>query len=406
MKRRLKPSIIITAILCAVAIGGYATYASLNSNDQAAANIEPAAGPGAPSGPMPVITIQVKPQAVTVWKDYSGRLEPVEFADIQPQVSGMITDVRFEDGQTVTEGDILYVIDPRPFKAAANAAKADLQSARNRMDLAEKELTRAQDLIATKAISKRVLDERTNERDVAKASVESAKAHLETTQINLDYAYVKAPISGRVSRVEIKKGNLVEAGPNAPILTSIVSNDKIYAEFEMDESTYLKSVRSMARNKEQESTIAVEMNLPSDDQTYKGAIYSFDNQLDVASGTIRARALFDNHDGALLPGMFVTVKIASLDNGDKILVPERAIGTDQARRFVYVVDDNSMVTYREVQLGESSADQRIILSGLTSGDQVITEGVLRIRPGMPVQIQTEGAQNENPAANPANQNTQ
>lgn len=364
----------VVAALCIG--GGYYFFQS----DKANAN---PAEDGAPKA-MPVTVEVVAPESVQIWNQYSARLEAVNFAEIRPQVSGTITEVKFEDGQSVQKGDVLYVIDPRPFEAALDQAKAELNISKNQSSLTWKELKRAKELIKTNAISKRILDERSSAHSVAASSVKAAEARVERAQIDLDYAYVKAPIDGRLSRAEIKEGNLVDAGPGAPVLTTIVSTDGIYADFEVDEQSYLKYIRSSARDRAAENQIPVKLILNNDSYEYSGFIYSFDNQIDASSGTIRARALFSNEDETLLPGMFASVKMGTPESQDKIMIAERAIGTDQNRKFVYVVNDQNMVEYREVKIGQSILGDRIILSGLSSGDRVITEGIIRIRPGMPV----------------------
>lgn len=338
---------------------------------------------------MPVTVETVASKPIQIWNDYSARLEAVDFAEIRPQVSGTITEVKFEDGQMVEEGDVLFVIDPRPYEADVNQAKAELQVAKNQSAFSWKELKRANELIKKDAISERVLDERRNAHSVAVATVKAVEARLRSAEIDLDYAHIKAPISGRISRAEIKEGNLVEAGGNAPVLTSIVSKQKVYADFEVDEKSYLKYVRNSARNLSEEHKIPVKLSLSGDAVEYEGFIQSFDNQIDVSSGTIRARALFDNEDGALLPGMFASVKMGTPSSVDQILIGERAIGTDQSRKFVYVVNEQNMVEYRVVTIGESIEGQRVISSGLSDGDKVITEGIIRIRPGMPVMPQAK-----------------
>jgi len=333
---------------------------------------------------MPVKVDVMALESVKIWRDFSARIEAVELADIRPQVSGRITDIQFKDGQIVKKGDVLYVIDPRPYKATLNQVKAELSATQTDLNLANKELNRAKGLIETNAISQRILDERQSRVKSARADVERAKAMVEQAQINLDYAYVKAPFTGKIGRADIKIGNVVEASVNAPVLTSIVATDHVYADFEVDEQTYLKLVKS------KNNDIPVELSLGSDRSlVYNGVIDSFDNKLDVNSGTIRARAKFDNKDDLLIPGMFAHVKIADTNNDNLILVKETAIGTDQDRKFVYVVGDNNMVQYREVVLGESQNGSRVITSGLSEGDKVIVEGLIKIRPNMPVTPQIQ-----------------
>lgn len=330
----------------------------------------------------------VDPKPTQVWKEFSGRLVAVDYVELRPQVSGRVQEIKFEDGQLVETGDVLYVIEPDRYEAVLSQAKAELTAVQNQLNFAQKELDRGEELIKTNDIPKRLLDERISARNVAKASVQNAKSGVRTAQINRDYAYVKAPISGRVSRAEITKGNLVEAGPNAPVLTSIVSNQGIYADFEVDEPTYLRYVRAGARGLNAENKIPVRMSLKKNgEQPYEGVIHTFDNRIDPTSGTIRARAFFANQDEKLLPGMAVSVNMGSAKEEKLITVTERAIGTDQDRKYVYVVSPGNKATYREVKLGESVDGSRIITSGLNAGEKVITEGIMHIRPDTPVNPQ-------------------
>jgi len=340
--------------------------------------------PGANAKPqaMPVEIAIIEEQDKRLWKDFSGRLTAVDYVEIRPQATGLITEVKFEDGQSVTKGDILYVIDPRPLKAALAIANADLIVAQNQYDLADKEYTRAEDLIKKKVISQRIYDERMNTKLVANSTVKRAEAQVSEAKINLSHAYVKAPVSGRVSRAEITQGNLVSAGPNAPLLTSIVSRDRIYADFEVDEQTYLHYMRGISSDSEIGHKIPVELRLQENDLVYQGKIHAFDNRIDPASGTIRVRAVFDNPNGKLLPGMYARVRLGSANKEKVILLSERAIGTDQNRKFVYVVNDENKTTYREVHLGDSIDGHRIVRSGLVAGDKVIIRGLMRIRPNL------------------------
>ncbi len=373
----------VFVLIAAAALGGGYYYYQSDSAGAIAAET-PAGQPQA----MPVVVEVVETKSIQIWTDYSARLEAVEYAEIRPQVSGKITEIKFEDGQEVELGDELYTIDPKPYEAAVSQAEAELKVAKNEFSLAQKESKRAEELIKTNAISKRIFDERKSKSNVAWARIKAAEARLDRTKIDTEYAHVTAPISGRVSRAEIKVGNLVQAGPNAPLLTTIVSTAAIYADFDVDEQTYLRYIRSNAKDRASENTVPVKLILGGDDVEYDGFIYSFDNQINPSTGTIRARALFENKDGALLPGMFASVKMGLPEKQDNILLTERAIGTDQDRKFVYVVNDQNMVEYRQVKIGESTGGERIVISGLSEGDQVITEGIIRIRPGMPVMPQS------------------
>lgn len=375
---------LVALVLAAAAFGGVHLFGSSNTA-QALAD-------GASAPAMEVETATIEPQSIQLWKNFSGHLVAVDQAEIRPQVSGRINEIRFTDGQHVKKGDVLIVIDPRPFEANLNQARAALKAAQTQSDLAEKEYQRAVKLIDSDAISRSMLDERTNNRDTAAAAIQGARAAVESAKIDLDYAFVKAPIDGKISRAEITEGNLVQAGVNAPLLTSIVSDKKIYVDFEVDERTYISSVKNSGD--EALAKIPVKLRLANTDAQYNGVVHSFDNRIDQASGTIRARAILDNEDGVLLPGMTATVLMGENSSDKKILVTERAIGTDQDRKFVYVVDGDSKATYREVKLGESVDGQRVILSGLESGEQVITEGLVRIRPGAAVKPKTTAAEAE------------
>ncbi len=383
-------------ILVAAGVGtGGLRYA--RSADHGGGNDEAAPGGTMPAMPaMPVQTIVMAETAAQIWNEFPGRLEAVDMVELRPQVSGTIKEIKFEDGQMVNAGDVLFVIDTRAYEAEIAQIRADLQASKNQYELARKELKRAQELITTGAIPKRTYDERLNAELVSKSAVASAEARLKRAQLNLDYAHVKAPISGRVSRAEITAGNLVEAGPNAPVLTTIVSSDGIYAGFDVDEQTYLRYYARKSEKEEEDKSapvIPVKLALQSaPDAAYEGKIHSFDNKIDTASGTIRARAYFKNDDGMLLPGMFVSVRLGSPENKTALLVPERAVGTDQDRKFVYVVGPDNTVAYREVSLGESIDGSRVVISGLKAGDQVITDGIMKIQPGMPVAPQAAGQQ--------------
>jgi multidrug efflux system membrane fusion protein len=345
----------------------------------------------APAPAIPVTVRTVKPEKVRVWSEFSGRLQAVDFAEVRPEISGRITEVRFRDGQTVKAGDILFVIDPRPYEAAFAKAEANLASAQTNARFAKAEVDRAASLIKTQAIAASLYDSRLNASRVAQAAIQAAEAALKQTRLDLDYAYVKAPISGRASRAEITVGNLVQAGPNAPLLTSVVSNDGIYADFEVDERTYLRSVRANAATQEAEQRIPVELTVSGDsEKVYTGTIHTFDNRIDATSGTIRARAKFANEDRSLVPGMFASIKLAGAGESTAILVPTRAIGNNQSKRFVYVVGEDNKVTYRDVTLGQQVGGQRIVQSGLQPGDRVIVDGLQHVRPDATVQVSEAG----------------
>ena len=340
---------------------------------------------------VPVTVGLLKPQSVNPFVEFSGRIDAVDFAEIRPQVSGRITEIRFQDGQRVNAGDVLFVIDPRPYQAAVDKAQADLATATNNAKFAKAERDRGSQLVKSNTLSQETYDQRVNADDVGQAAVQSAAAVLAAAQVNLDYAYVKAPISGRISRAEITLGNLVGSPTTPPqLLASVVSDNGVYADFEVDEQTYLDNVRNYGHGQEDEQKIPVELVVRGDSgHVYSGDIQSFDNRIDTGTGTIRARARFDNKDGSLIPGMFVSVRMGDGTLDDALLVPESAIGNDQSKRFVFVVGDGNKAEYRTVQLGPQVDGSRVVLAGVKAGDRVILDHLQRLAPGVPVDLQQE-----------------
>ncbi len=338
-----------------------------------------------PQAAMPVEVAIVEDRAIRLWKQFSGRLSAVNYVEIRPQASGLITEVKFNDGQHVAKNDILYVIDPRPLKAIVEQKKANLISAKDSHDFAIKEYTRTAALVAKKMVAQQALDNHINNKLVADSNVKRAEAELSAAEINLSYAYIKAPISGTISRTELTVGNLVASGSNAPLLTSIVANDRVYADFEVDEHTYLRFRKNTASELRTKIQNPVELSIEEGNDVYHGKIHSFDNKIDPTTGTIRARAIFDNPEGKLLSGMYAHLKLGSATEEKTILISERAIGTDQDRKFVYVVNDDNKTAYREVIIGDSIEGTRIVHSGLKSGDKVIVRGLMRIQPDMLVE---------------------
>jgi membrane fusion protein, multidrug efflux system len=366
--------VIVAAVL--LATGGYFAY-------RAAAKPAPVAAAPAPT---PVTVGVVAPQTVHPFAEFSGRINAVDYAEIRPQVVGRITEIDFHDGEHVNAGDVLFVIDPRPYQAAVDKAEADLATANHNAKFAKAERDRGSQLVKTSALSQETYDQRVNTSDVADAAVKSAAAALDAARINLDYAYVKAPISGRISRAEITLGNLVGSPTTPPpLLASIVSDNGVYADFEVDGQTYLDSVRRYGQTRDHEQTIPVEVVVRgADKRVYEGHIETFDNRIDPGSGTIRARALFPNTDGSLIPGMFVSVRMGDGVLDDALVVPESAIGNDQSKRFVFVVGDGDKAEYRAVQLGAQVDGNRIVTAGLKTGDRVILDHLQRLTPGASV----------------------
>lgn len=340
---------------------------------------------------LPVAVSLLSPQTVSPFAEFSGRINAVNYAEIRPQVSGRIVEVRFKDGQRVNAGDVLFVIDPRPYQAAVDKAEADLATAISNAKFAKAEQERGSQLVKSNTLSLETYDQRSNADESSQAAVQSAQALLATARVNLDYAYIKAPFSGRISRAEITLGNLV-GSPTAPppLLASIVSDDGVYADFEVDEQTYLNSVRQYGQSQEEQQRIPVDLVARDDSgHIYRGHIWSFDNRIDTGTGTIRARARFDNKDGTLIPGMYVSVRMGSGTIDDALLVPESAIGNDQSKRFVYVVGDGNRADYRSVLLGPHVDGNRVVLDGVKAGDRVILDHLQRLAPGAQVAPQPD-----------------
>ncbi len=338
--------------------------------------------PGSAKPPIPEVEVEtLQAEDLRVWNTFSGRLRAVDYVEVRPRVGGTITQVLFKEGVIVKKGEPLFIIDPRPFEAEFASAQAALETAQSQTRLAQLELKRAKGLVKKNAISQSRYDAARNDYRVAVASINSAKARLKQASLDLEYAHIRAPVSGRISRAEITVGNVIQAGPNAPVLTTIVSNDQLYAEFDVDEQTYIKT-----RRQADKGTMPVELTLTNEPSVvYHGAIHSFDNQLNTTSGTIRARAIFPNKDGALVPGMFATVHLGSPGMQATLLISELAIRTDQDKKYVYVVTPEKKVSYREVRLGDSLKGRRVVLSGLSIGEQVLINSLQRVQPDMEVQ---------------------
>jgi multidrug efflux system membrane fusion protein len=321
---------------------------------------------GAPS----VSAAEVVSRDVRQWYEFSGKMVAVDQVDIRPRVSGTIDSIHFADGAMVKKGDLLFVIDPRPYEAALQAANAA-------WTLADADLKRAKPLLEGKAIAQRDYDQRKN-------AAETAKANLTKARLDLEYTSIKSPISGRASRAEITVGNLVEAGMGqSPLLTTIVSSTPIYADFEIDEATFLKYARAGATGNKIATEIPVILEF--DDMSREGRVESFDNRLNNTSGTVRVRAIFDNGDGVLVPGLFARVRLGSPAITKSLLITDRAIGTDQNKKFVLVVGQDNKVEHRDVKLGGMAEGLRIVEDGLKEGEKIIVNGMQRVvMPGQPV----------------------
>jgi len=367
----LKRSRLAIAAAAVVVIAGLGTLGAMRVD----ARSEPAAA-AAPLTEVDVANVLQK--TITDWQAYSGRLEAIDKVDIRPQVPGTIVAVNFKDGALVKKGDVLFVIDPRPYQAEVDRAAAQVAAAQAQRQYSQTDWERAQRLIGDNAIAKRDYDEKQNAARSADANVKAAQAALEAAQINLGYTKVTAPVSGRVSRAEITLGNVVSAGAGAPALTTLVSVSPIYASFDADEQTYLQYI-SRVKNS---GKVPVELGLANEaGYSRSGVIDSVDNRLDTSSGTIRVRARFDNADGTLVPGLFARVKVGGSAPHPALLIDDAAIGTDQDKKYVLVVDKNNHVVYREVQIGHLQGNLRVVTGGLQNGERIVVNGTQRVRPG-------------------------
>lgn len=343
-----------------------------------------AGAPGGPAmGPAPVSVAQAVERESTLWHRFSGRLEAIDKAEVRPRVSGTIERIYFRDGAIVKRGQPLFLIDPEPYRAQLTLAEGQLASAEAELVTTRANSARAQKLMRANAISRNEYDTRVGAAKAAEGAVKTAQGAVDVARLNLRYTTVEAPINGRASRAELTTGNVVDAGGGGPLLTTIVSQDPLYVSFEMDEQTFLSTIRGV--DAAQQSSIPVEMGLANEDGTpHSGKIDSFDNQIDTASGTIRVRTVFTNTDGTMLPGLYANVRIGSAEKAPVVLVNEQAISTDQGAKFVFVVDGEGKAQYRPVKLGGNDGVLRIVTEGVASGETIIVNGLARVRPGMPV----------------------
>lgn len=334
----------------------------------------------------------VKPSVENV--TFTGRTQAMEIVEIKAQASGYLKEVKFRDGARVEENDVLFVIDQEPYEANLQAAKAQLEEAKASLAKADADFKRAQSLIQKGAVSREEYDQRVAERIVAQASQQAAMAAVTSAEIDLGYTEIKAPIPGRLSLADVTEGNLVSAN-NPVTLTTLVRDDPIYVYFEVDEPALLQSRRELAQSGKVVRTghvvdQEIQVNIGLTDEEgfpHQGTLDFIDNRVSASTGTIRCRAVFDNKDMLLIPGLFVRVQIPLGDPEPTMFVADRAINTDQGQKFVYVVNAEDKVEYRAVDLGPEQHGLRPVLDGLSKDDWVIVNGVQRARPGITVQTQ-------------------
>lgn len=338
------------------------------------------AAPAAPAA-TPVTVASVIERSVTEWDDFSGRVEAIERVEIRPRVSGTIDAVHFQDGQLVKKGASLFTIDPRPYKAELARAEAARAGAQARLSLAKTELERTKRLLEDRAVSQRELDQRENALLEADANLKATDAAVLTARLNLQYTEITAPVSGRVSRAEITVGNLVATGPTAPTLTTLVSVAPVYVNFEVDEPTYIRYAGNGTVGNSGVNRIPVSIGLTSEEgYPRQGHVKSFDNRIDNGSGTIRVRAVFANEDGTLTPGMYARVRTGDSNAKNALLIDDKAVGTDQDKKFVMVVGADNKAVYRPVTLGPMVEGLRVVRSGLKLDERIVVNGLQRIRP--------------------------
>jgi RND family efflux transporter MFP subunit len=366
-------------------------------------------GPQRPAGgppPTPTVTVANPVKREVVDQDeYVGRFVAVDSVEVRARVSGYLDRIAFADGQLVKQGDLLFVVDKRPFETALDQANANLAQARANLAFADTDLQRGAALVDQRTISVQTYDQRIQAKRVAEASVQAMEAAVHQATLDLEFTELKAPVAGRIGDRRVSPGNLVTGGTTGTttMLATIVSVDPIRFEFTFDESSYLRYQR-MAKGdlRSREAGVAVTLKLLDEPEfTHQGRMDFVNNVIDTSSGTIRGRAVFANPDGVFTPGMFARVRVPGSPPYPALLVPDTAIGTEQARKYVLVVDSENTVRIKYVTLGQVSGNLRIIKSGIDENDRVVVNGLMRARPNTKVNPQQEGAP---PAAAPQAKN--
>lgn len=375
MKNRSLWVLAIVAVVMAGSVGTYFAMRSEKAQAQAPAGQAPQA--------TPVSVALVEQRDVAVWDEFSGRLEAIERVEVRSRVAGALLAAHFREGALVKKDDLLITIDPATYAAEVDRNEAQVAAAEARVELTKSDVDRGEKLSGSRIISQRELDQRVNAQREAEANVRAAKAALQTAKLNLDYTQVRAPVAGRVGRLEITVGNLVAAGPGAPVLTTLVSVNPIYASFNADEQVVTRALKTLADQNamSQVDRIPVRMSTATSDESFEGKLQLIDNQVDARSGTVRVRAVFDNTAGRLIPGQFARLRMGQPKAEPALMVNERAIGTDQNKKFVLVVSADNKAEYREVTLGANVDSLRVVTSGLKSGERIVVNGLQRIRPG-------------------------
>jgi multidrug efflux system membrane fusion protein len=365
VKSRNLWALALIAVVMAGSVGTYFAMRSEKAQAQAPAGQAPQA--------TPVSVALVEQRDVAVWDEFSGRLEAIERVEVRSRVAGALLAVHFREGALVKKDDLLITIDPATYAAEVDRNEAQVAAAEARVELTKSDVDRGEKLSGSRIISQRELDQRVNAQREAEANVRAAKAALQTARLNLDYTQVRAPVTGRVGRLEVTVGNLVAAGPGAPVLTTLVSLNPIYASFNADEQVVTRALKTLADQNamSQVDRIPVRMSTATSDESFEGKLQLIDNQVDARSGTVRVRAVFDNADGRLIPGQFARLRMGQPKAEPALMVNERAIGTDQNKKFVLVVSADNKAEYREVTLGANVDNLRVVTAGLKSGERIV-----------------------------------
>ncbi|MBL5928708.1 efflux RND transporter periplasmic adaptor subunit [Lelliottia amnigena] len=332
-------------------------------------------------------------KSISQWDSFNGRIEAVESVQLRPRVSGYIDKVNYADGQEVKKGEVLFTIDDRTYRAALEQAQASLARAKTQASLARSEANRTDKLVNTNVVSREEWEQRRSAATQAQADIRAAQAAVDAAQLNLDFTKVTAPIEGRASRALITSGNLVTAGDSASVLTTLVSLKTVYVYFDVDEATYLH-YQNLARSGQGASSnhlaLPVEIGLVDEEgYPHQGKVDFLDNQLTPSTGTIRMRALLDNAQRQFTPGLFARVRLPGSAEFNATLIDDKAVLTDQDRKYVYIVDKEGKAQRRDITQGRLAAGLRIVQQGLNPGDKVIIDGLQKVfMPGMPVNAKT------------------